>query len=151
MKKLAEAYYYDWFNIKEERDVLSSYVKNIEKYIFITIVLMIVLVVTFFFLKQYRGEVYTSNNAEINSVSLLNDQGKIIPQKLKTMSLITADIAHGKLANVYIIRNFRNTQIDEYKKIINAIKLFSDSTDIYEIFVEDIPIKSNIIIIKPTY
>jgi hypothetical protein len=67
------------------------------------------------------------------------------------MSLITADIAHGKLANVYIIRNFRNTQIDEYKKIINAIKLFSDSTDIYEIFVEDIPIKSNIIIIKPTY
>jgi hypothetical protein len=83
LKKLAEAYYYDWFNIKEERDVLSSYVKNIEKYIFITIVLMIVLVVTFFFLKQYRGEVYTSNNAEINSVSLLNDQGKDNTSKIK--------------------------------------------------------------------
>lgn len=44
LKKKATLYYFDWINIKSEREVMVTYVKNIERYFKISLVIILILV-----------------------------------------------------------------------------------------------------------
>lgn len=45
LKEKATLYYFDWINIKSEREVMVTYVKNIERYFKISLVIILILVI----------------------------------------------------------------------------------------------------------
>lgn len=90
LAKLSSSYYFDWFNVKEERDVLSNYVKNLEKYLARTVITLIVLSLLMIALdinKNNNGIIVQEEN-ELASISLLNENGEFSTTKSEEIPII---------------------------------------------------------------
>lgn len=116
-KKLAESYYEDWYSIRAEAPFFVSYVKNVEKYIKISMIFMIFFIIfsNFHFTKPlYKAplnknvqtynssaEITFSNSGEIRMTDLIklkNIQEQILENKVRKIILLT-NIAANKLIN----------------------------------------------------
>lgn len=130
--KLAAAYYFDWFSLKNESDVITSIVSNIQKYFFRSLIASVIalsLTLTSF------GTLTKSPSHEKKEFLILNESGELQEGEL----LRFLNTKKNKPISIFVITNRDNKN---RSAVISFIKLYSKS----EIKIQ--PIEFNNVVLK---
>lgn len=151
-KALSASYYYDWYNIKCERDVLSNYIKNIEKYLFKTVmfVLLFSIIFSLYNGRSIAGNEIQKNHNKKNPIELIDQNGKFADSKLDEIQILLNDIASQNINTVFIIQANLARNKDKYLQVSNTLNLFAkDKVAIVELDISGSQNNNEILIIKP--
>ncbi|MDD2463365.1 MAG: hypothetical protein PHI97_05160 [Desulfobulbus sp.] len=153
LKKLSLSCYFDWFNIKEEVQVLSTYVKNIEKYLFNSVISILITSILLFFLPYLTININSllMNNVNLSSLSLIDENNIYSHDKIIKFTEILKNIGNNNISTIYVIKTNNINNDITYKQIIDSIKLFSDKTKIIFLDITDNKKNMKLLILKPSY
>lgn len=119
---LAKNSYCDWYSIKEEKEILSNYVVNAEKYLVKSIFFLSILACLFIIPNSIdnKKKDYTY---QIKELSLFNEKGNIDKKNLHLFASLLLTKINDKKNNLYLIKNFKENN-KPYNQIINTLDLF---------------------------
>ena len=123
IKKLSSSYYFDWYNLKSERDILSSYVKNIEKYIVNSVVLVLTfsLVHSAYDIFSHSSKLSSNSNMPPISITLIDDNGNFIDDKLIPLASVLENISKNEIQTLYIVKSNLSRNEEKYQQIIDIV------------------------------
>ncbi len=152
LKELSFSLYFDWYNLKEERDVLSTYVKNIEKYLVKTVLLVFILslmqTMSFVIIPE-KSIPHSKKIGEMKSITLIDEKGVFNNVGLKELPRLLHNMLSRDVKTVYIIKNKINKNKLKYKQVLNTLNLFSNNTDFKTINISGYSTSKDILIITP--
>lgn len=141
--KLAESYYEDWYPIKKEAPIFVNYVVNVERYLKITIVFMVL------FLLIYNINAVNPRNtiSETANTSVLNysvdiecsQTGKIPPLDLNKLIEIQNKLLNAKINQIVILKPETSNELikRKYQFIIDMVETYNvKKVDLIEVVQE---------------
>lgn len=128
--KLAEAYYSDWYAMKEESTVFVSIVRNTERYLKLLIASISLILVLGNLNNIYKVDIYSNDlKSDVNNniVNINLEDNQINKEDLKKLLDIHDKLLNDNIKEIIIIKNIPNYYITEekYNNIYDSLEMYN--------------------------